>query len=75
MKRSEIFTSRFMKAEDLGGQARVLKIIGSKAEELGQPGKKELKALLKFSGEDKMLVLNLTNFDQIADHPWERRHR
>lgn len=67
MRRSELFPSRFLKAEDFDGQPQVLKIVGVTTEELGTAGKKEMKPLVRFAGMTKGLILNVTNFDAIAE--------
>ncbi len=69
MKKSDLFPSKYIKAEDLSEEVPVI-IAGLEMEELqGNDGKKEKKGVLYFKGLDKGLVLNKTNWDRIeAQH-------
>jgi hypothetical protein len=58
MKMSELFPSKYLKAEDFAEGARTLKIKGVKIEEMND-GKE--KPAITFFDVDKILVLNKTN--------------
>jgi hypothetical protein len=65
MKRNEMFPAKFFKAADLPPAGLPVKIKGVTREPIG-PEQKE-KPVITFVDEPKMLVLNPTNFDLIAD--------
>lgn len=68
MKVSEMYPSRFMKAEDFEeGEVRVLTIRNVEMEELGtNEKKKETKPVVSFRDHAKELVLNKTNAAAVA---------
>jgi hypothetical protein len=63
--KSEAFPSRWLKPGDLKGNAYVLKIKGVEQETVKFNGKGQEKNILYFTGTNKGLILNLTNFEQI----------
>src|SRR5262249_25586966 len=66
--KDEMFPSRFLKAADLGGKAKILHIIAAEKEELTDlKGKKQKKMVLHFKGTDKVLPLNVTNWNSVVD--------
>jgi hypothetical protein len=68
MKKSEVFPSKFIKADDLDGSAVVVKIAGASFEPIkSQDGKEQNKMVLAFHGTEKTLPLNQTNWDSVAD--------
>ncbi len=67
MKISETYPSKYLKAFDLAGQDRAVKIRACVQEELGQGAEKEVKPVLYFDGGQKGLVLNKTNATAIAE--------
>ncbi len=67
MKISEIYSSKYLKAGDLGGKERAVKISGCFNEELGQGNDKKTKPVLYFEGHKKGLVCNKTNAVVIAE--------
>ncbi len=67
MRISETFPSKYLKAADLAGQDRAVKIRACVQEELGQGAEKEVKPVLYFDGGQKGLVLNKTNATAIAE--------
>ena len=67
MKISEIYSSKYLKAGDLGGKERAVKISGCFNEELGQGNDKKTKPVLYFEGRKKGLVCNKTNAVVIAE--------
>ena len=67
MRISETFPSKYLKAADLAGQDRAVKIRACVQEELGQGSEKENKPVLYFDGGQKGLVLNKTNATAIAE--------
>ena len=67
MRISETYPSKYLKATDLGGQDRVVRIRACVQEELGQGSEKEVKPVLYFDGREKGLVLNKTNATAIAE--------
>ena len=67
MKISETYASKYLKAVDLGGQDRTVKIRACVQEEMGQGSEKENKPVLYFDGGQKGLVLNKTNATAIAE--------
>ena len=67
MKKSDVFPSRFFKADDLSDPP-TLTIAGGKYETLkNHKGKDEQKLVLNFLKTKKLLVVNATNFDKIVE--------
>jgi hypothetical protein len=62
--RSEAFPSRYWKADDLPEEGVTLKVAKLEIDQIG-PDREE-KYVLYFKGQDKRLVLNVTNWDLIA---------
>jgi len=67
MKMNDIFPSKYLKADDLGGREVTVKISDCKMEEIGQGSNKDYKPIVYFDGKEKGVVLNKTNFSAIAD--------
>jgi hypothetical protein len=68
MKRDELFPSKFWKHEDLDEGPFVGRIAYVEMEMLKtRDGKSENKPVLHFANSDKPLVLNLTNYNTIAE--------
>jgi hypothetical protein len=68
MKRDDVFPSKYLKAADLKGKARVLEIDHAPLETLkNTKGEEEQKIVLHFVGAKKAMPLNMTNFDAVAD--------
>lgn len=67
MKMNDIFPSKYLKADDLGGREVTVKIADCKMEEIGQGSNKDYKPIVYFEGKEKGVVLNKTNFSSIAD--------
>ena len=68
MKRDDIFPSRYLKASDLKGTAIVVEIESAQQETLkNTEGKEQNKTVLAFIGKHKVLPLNITNWDAVAD--------
>jgi hypothetical protein len=65
--KSEVFPTRWLKSADLKGQPCVLEIKGSKLEPVKFNGKAETKLVLAFTGTDKTLIVNATNFDSLVE--------
>jgi hypothetical protein len=66
--RDEVFPSRFLKAADLGGKPTVVTIKEVSREKLKNGnGEETSKSIAYFKGAKKGLVLNVTNWDKIAD--------
>jgi hypothetical protein len=66
--KDEMFPSRFLKAADLGGKAKIFMIIAAEKEELTDlKGKKQTKMVLHFKGTQKVLPLNVTNWNLLVD--------
>ena len=63
--RSEAFPSKYWKASDLPPRGKKFKIAKLQLERVG-PDQQEKYALF-FKGEDKQLILNVTNWDAIAE--------
>jgi hypothetical protein len=63
--RSEAFPSKYWKATDLPPRGKAFKIAKLQLERVG-PDQQE-KYVLFFKGEDKQLILNITNWDAIAE--------
>ena len=67
MKRDDLFPSKYIKAADLKGVARVLRIKHAQAEDLkGANGENQRKLVVYFIDAKKCLPLNLINYDTIA---------
>lgn len=63
-----MFPSKYLKASDLNGKPRKLKIIEANPEILKTlDGREQRKIVLYFDNFQKMLPLNATNFDSVAD--------
>jgi len=68
MKRYEVFPSKYLKAADLGGKPAIVKISAVSYETLKSPeGKEQNKTVLAFAGTKKLLPLNMTNWDAVAN--------
>jgi hypothetical protein len=68
MKRNEVFPSKYLKAGDLGGKPAIVRISAVTYETLKSPeGKEQNKAVLAFAGTTKLLPLNMTNWDAVAN--------
>ena len=68
MKRDEVFPSKYLKAADLKGKPRTVKIVSAPYETLkGLDGKETRKIVLYFENVLKSLPLNATNFDAVCD--------
>ena len=66
--KDEMFPSRFLKAADLGGKAKIFMIIAAEKEDLTDlKGKKQTKMVLHFKGTQKVLPLNVTNWNLLVD--------
>ena len=65
MKISAAFPSNWLKAEDLGGQPRIVTVRACVMEELGQGRDKDKKPVLYFEKGPKGFVLNVTNANTI----------
>ena len=66
--RDEVFPSKYLKAADLNGKPVTVTIEGAPLETLKNPeGKEQIKTVLYFRGSKKMLPLNMTNWDSVAD--------
>jgi len=63
--RNEAFPSKYWKASDLSPRGKVFKIAKLQLERVGLD--QEEKYVLFFKGEDKQLILNITNWDAIAE--------
>ena len=63
--RDELFPSKYIKHSDLNGQELTVTIAGLDIEEVGMD--KESKPVLSFKKAKKGLVLNMTNYDAIAE--------
>ena len=63
-----MFPSKYLKAADLNGDPLVVTIVSAPLETLKNPeGKEQTKTVLYFRGTKKLLPLNLTNWDSVAD--------
>lgn len=62
MKQSDVFPSKYVKAEDLKGRAVQVVISHVVLEKLGN----DMKPAVYFQGKEKGVVLNKTNFGRIA---------
>ena len=68
MKRNEVFPSKYLKAADLGGKPAIVRISTVSYEALkSSEGKEQNKTVLAFAGTTKLLPLNMTNWDAVAD--------
>jgi hypothetical protein len=65
--RNEIFPSKYLKACDVGGKPAVIDIEVAMTETLGSGSDAKQKTVLYFRGKLKPLVLNMTNWDAVAD--------
>ena len=66
--RDEVFTSKYLKAADLKGRGHVVEIEECWQETLkSKEGKESNKTILRFVGKTKALVLNMTNWDSVAE--------
>jgi hypothetical protein len=63
--KSDVFPSKYLKAGDLEGPV-VLTILEAPLETMTFKGKQEEKIVLHFRGTQKVLPLNLTNFDGVV---------
>ncbi len=67
MHRNQLFPSKYWKADDLPKPLDVT-IEGSSLEKLNNPnGNVDEKLVIRFAGQAKKLVCNMTNYDAIAD--------
>jgi hypothetical protein len=68
MRRSEVFPSKWLRNEDLNGKPLVVTVQSAEMQELKSPdGKTAKKMVLSFKETDKSFVLNLTNWDSVAE--------
>jgi hypothetical protein len=68
MRRDDVFPSKYLKAPDLKGKPRIVKIESAPYETLkGLDGKETRKIVLYFENVPKSLPLNATNFDAVCD--------
>jgi len=68
MKKSDVFPSKYLKCEDLGGKPVTVQITSAPLETLKSPdGKEQSKIVLYFLSAKKTLPLNLSNFDSVAE--------
>ena len=63
MKISETYPSKYLKAADLGGQARTVTITNIEEEKVGT--EREKKFCMSFAGKSKQLILNKTNMSAL----------
>lgn len=67
-KRDDVFPSKYLKASDLNGKACVVRITSAPIEQLKTPdGKQDTKTVLYFRSGKKVLPLNRTNWDAVAN--------
>jgi hypothetical protein len=67
-KRDDVFPSKYLKAADLNGTPLTVMIVSAPLESLTSPeGKEQTKTVLYFRGTKKLLPLNVTNWDAVAD--------
>lgn len=66
MRKSDLYPSRYIKAEDLQGREWPLTIASLTTEVIDSERGKETMPLLTFHGVQKGLILNVTNYDSIA---------
>jgi hypothetical protein len=68
MKRDDVFPSKYLKAIDLKGEARIVEIDHAPLQMLKNTnGEEQKKVVLYFTGAKKCMPLNMTNFDAVAD--------
>ena len=67
MRTTDLFPSKYVKAEDLSSGPQTAAIRELVVEEIGQGKSRESKGVLYFHGRDKGLVLNVTNCRAIED--------
>ena len=63
MKISEAYPSKYLKAADLGGQAKTVTITNIEEAEVGI--ERERKFCMSFAGKSKQLILNKTNMSSL----------
>ena len=67
-KRDDVFPSKYLKAADLGDEPITVTIASATQEVLKNPeGKEQSKTVLSFKGAKKVLPLNMTNWDRVAE--------
>ena len=67
-KRDDVFPSKYLKAADLNGAPLAVTIVSAPLETLKNPeGKEQTKTVLYLRGTKKLLPLNVTNWDAVAD--------
>lgn len=67
-KRDDVFPSKYLKAADLNGKPLTVTIVSAPLETLKNPeGREQSKIVLYLRGTKKMMPLNVTNFDSVAD--------
>jgi hypothetical protein len=66
MNREELFPSRYLRATDLAAP-RVVTIAGVSQEDFQNDGETRTKPVIQFRERVKPMVVNMTNFDTIAD--------
>jgi hypothetical protein len=67
MRRDDVFPSRYLKAADLNGRARVLEIAEAPLQAFKNAnGEEKSKTVLYFVNEKKCLPLNMVNWDAVA---------
>lgn len=67
-KRNDVFPSKYLKAADLSGKPLTVTIVSAPLETLkNTEGKEQTKTVLYFRGTKKLLPLNMTNWDSVAD--------
>jgi len=67
MKTTDLFPSKYVKADDLAGGNQTVTIRELAVEEIGQGKDREEKPVLYFQNREKGLVLNVTNCRTIED--------
>jgi hypothetical protein len=68
MIKSEVFQSKYLKAEDLAGKPLTVRIMSAPLEKLKAPdGREQQKVVLYFDGTQKRLPVNQANWDSLAD--------
>jgi len=66
MRKDDAFPGKYLKAGELPEEGQVFTISKVTEEDLGTAGNKDRKPVVWFQGETKGLVLNVTNFNSIA---------
>jgi hypothetical protein len=66
MRKSDLFPSKYLKADDLKGKPITLKIKEVTQEIIQNGGESKKKPVVHFVGTAKQLILNATNYDSIA---------